>query len=289
MVSHLLFANDCFLFCRAKVNEVQSLLSILRQYEKASGQQVNLAKSEVFFSNNLSQAAKQDLANILGVKHALGTGMYLGLPSMVGRSKKATFTYIKDKIWRKINSWRGRSLSKAGKETMIKSVFQSIPSYIMSIYLIPQSIVNDIERMLNSFWWGEGTQNKGIRWLAWDRLTCSKSRGGMGFWDLKAFNTTMLAKQGWKLLRNPESLMARVLKARYFPNSSFLHFKLGHNPSYSWRSIWSSHHILLHGCRWRVGDGSNIRVMNDPWVRGEGSRWFNLHKFRKFIISELLT
>lgn len=95
-VSHLLFADDCFIFCRAKVNEVQHLISILREYEEASGQQVNLAKSEVFFGNNMSQVAKQDLANILGVKHALGTGTYLGLPSMVGRGKKATFGYIKD-------------------------------------------------------------------------------------------------------------------------------------------------------------------------------------------------
>ncbi|MCI61355.1 RNA-directed DNA polymerase (Reverse transcriptase), partial [Trifolium medium] len=49
----------------------------------------------------------------MGVKHVLGMGKYLGLPSMVGRSKKETFSFIKDRIWKKINSWRSRSLSKA--------------------------------------------------------------------------------------------------------------------------------------------------------------------------------
>ncbi|GAU47118.1 hypothetical protein TSUD_98950 [Trifolium subterraneum] len=119
-VSHLLFAGDCFLFCRANVAEVNELMRILHTYEQASGQEINLVKLEVFISRNMSHAAKEDLSRILGVKLVLGTGIYLGLPSMVGRSKKAIFSYIKDRIWKRMNSWRGRALSKAGKEIMIK-------------------------------------------------------------------------------------------------------------------------------------------------------------------------
>jgi hypothetical protein len=124
----------------------------------------------------------------MGVRHVLGTCTYLGVPSMVGRSKKATFAYIKDRIWRKINSWRSRPLSKAGKEVMIKSVLQGIPSYIMSIYIILEATMNDIEKMLNSFWWGGGDNNKGIRWIAWERISCAKGEGGLGFRDFKTFN-----------------------------------------------------------------------------------------------------
>ncbi|GAU48556.1 hypothetical protein TSUD_405720 [Trifolium subterraneum] len=155
-VSHLLFADDCFLFCRASIVEVNHLISILHTYELASGQEINLTKSEVFFSRNLSHAAKEGLARILGVRHVSGIGIYLGLPSMIGRSKKAIFSYIKDRIWKKMNSWRGRALSKAGKEVMIKYVLQAILSYVMSMFILPSSLIDDFEKMLNAFWWGGG-------------------------------------------------------------------------------------------------------------------------------------
>ncbi|MCI00237.1 RNA-directed DNA polymerase (Reverse transcriptase) [Trifolium medium] len=197
-------------------------------------------------------AAQEDLSRLMGVKQVLGNGTYLGLPSMVGRGKKSTFAYVKDRIWKRINSWRGRALSKAGKEIMIKSVLQSIPSYVMSVYLIPETTIKEIERMLNSFWWGGGTNSGGIKWLAWDRMSYPKEYGGLGFRNLHLFNMAMLAKQGWNFIAKPNTLVAKVYKARYFPNSSFLASHLGSNPSYAWRSIWKSRQVLTNGCRWRI-------------------------------------
>ncbi|KAI5427001.1 hypothetical protein KIW84_032431 [Lathyrus oleraceus] len=112
------------------------------------------------------------------------------------RSKKATFSFIKDRIGKKINSWNGRSLSKAGKEVMIKLVLQAIPSYIMGVFVIPDAIVNDIEKMLISFWWRGSNNNKRIMWLAWDKLTCSKKECGIVLRDFKDFNMAMAVKQG---------------------------------------------------------------------------------------------
>jgi hypothetical protein len=215
----------------------------------------------VFFSRNLSVAAQEDLSRIMGVEHVLGTGNYLGLPSMIGRKKKDIFAYIRDMVWKRINSWRGRALSKAGKEVMIKLVLQAIPFYVMSVYLLSEAIIKEIERLMNSFWWGGGTHNQGIRWLAWDRMAYLKALGGMGFKDLHSFNLAMIAKQGWNIMTKPHSLVAKIYKARYFPNSSFFDSKLGHNPSYAWRGIWKARYILMNGCRWTIGTGSSISVI----------------------------
>ena len=66
-------------------------------------------------------------------------------------------------------------MSKADKEVMIKSVLQAIPSYLMSVYLLPDTTIKVVERMMNSFWWGGGVNNKGIKWLAWDRMAYPKA------------------------------------------------------------------------------------------------------------------
>jgi hypothetical protein len=85
---------------------------------------------------------KYSITNTLGLRAVMGTGKYPGLPSMAGRYKEATFGFIKDRIWHKINSWSSKCLSKAGRDVMIKSVLQSIPSYIMSIYLLPNKLID---------------------------------------------------------------------------------------------------------------------------------------------------
>jgi hypothetical protein len=104
-------------------------------------------------------------------------------------------------------------------------------------------------------------------------MACPKEEGGLGFRDFQMFNMAMVAKQGWNLINKPNSLVARILKARYFPRSSLLDSNLGNNPSFTWRSIWKSRQVLLYGCRWCIGDGSSIKVMGDPWLRELDGRW----------------
>ena len=272
VVSHLFFADDCFLFFQAEESQAQVMKRILNTYEEASGQAISLPKSEIFYSRNVQQQLQQNITHILGVQAVLGTGKYLGLPSMVGRSKKATFNFIKDRVWQRINSWSSKCLSRSGREVMIKSVLQSILSYVMSIFKLPNSLLDEIEKMMNAFWWGHGgANNKGLHWLSWDKLSIHKRYGGMGFKDLAAFNVAMLGKQGWKFQTEPDTLVSKVFKARYFPRSNYLGSTLGHNPSFVWRSIFSAKLVVRHGARWMVGSGYGIPIIDEPWLSG-GSR-----------------
>lgn len=143
-VSHLLFADDCFLFFQADETQAKIMKNILVTYEAASGQAISLTKSEIYCSQNVSDVLKASITHILGVRAFLGTGQYLGLPSMVGRDRASTFSYIKDRVWQRISPWSSKCLSKAGREVMIKSVLQAIPSYVMSIFLLPSSLLTTI-------------------------------------------------------------------------------------------------------------------------------------------------
>jgi hypothetical protein len=96
--------------------------------------------------------------------------------------------------------------------------------------------------------------------MSWERMGKAKDKGGMGYRDLEYFNTALLAKQGWQLLNNPESLVARIFKEKYNKGKSFLNSRLGRRPSNAWRSIWNAKKLLKEGLVWRVGDGKSISI-----------------------------
>jgi len=195
-VSHLLFVDDSFIFCNANTSEAQQLKEILSNYEQASGQAMNFRKSAIAFSSNTRQEDIASIKNILGVSDLIRSGKYLGLPSMVGRSKKAIFSYLKDRIWKKCQAWNARSLSRAGKEILIKSVAQAIPSYCMGAFLIPNSLCEELERMMNSFYWDSKKNGRhSINWMKWEKLALHKRCGGLGFRNMEAFDLSILGKQ----------------------------------------------------------------------------------------------
>ncbi|KAL0012535.1 hypothetical protein SO802_007643 [Lithocarpus litseifolius] len=106
-ISHLLFANDSLLFCQATHKEVKEVTDILQTYGRASGQCINMDKSLVLFSSNTSNTEKDWVKNTLGVKEVERFETYLGLPTMVGRAKYQSFAYLKDKVWKKLQGWKG--------------------------------------------------------------------------------------------------------------------------------------------------------------------------------------
>lgn len=106
-IHHLFFIDDSFLFARGTVSECQNIKQVLRKYEMASGQTVNFEKSYVSFSLNLTIYDKQLLADCLGMRRVDLHDKYLGLSVLVQKLKKETFAYVKDRAWKKLQSWRG--------------------------------------------------------------------------------------------------------------------------------------------------------------------------------------
>ncbi|CAN1846005.1 LINE-1 retrotransposable element ORF2 protein [Linum perenne] len=273
-VTHLLFADDSFFFFRAEIEEARRVKRIFQTYGQASGQLINFAKSGIFFSKSTHVMLQDGVKAILGVSEPFDRGKYLGMPSFVGRRKKDTFMFIKERIWERIQKWKGRMLSKGGKEVLVKSVLQAIPIYSMNVFMLPVTLVTEIERLINSFWWGDNTNGeRGIAWMRWERLCVKKTDGGMGFKDLHAFNMAMVGKQGWKLMMDPDALVTKIFKAKYFPKEDFLSATLKSNPSFAWHSILSTQSLLHRGYRWRVGNGQRINVWSDPWLKENNRRY----------------
>ena len=94
----------------------------------------------------------------------------------------------------------------------------------------------------------------------------------MGFRDLESFNLAMLSKKVWRLISEPDSLCAQVLRAKYFPSGDLLNCELKKESSYTWQSIWAGIQTFKRGHIWRVGDGENINIWNDRWITNSSNR-----------------
>lgn len=140
------------------------------------------------------------------------------------------------------------------------AVVQAIPTYFMSCFKLTESICDEINAMVKEFWWGQKGNERKICWVSWENLCKKKSEGGMGFRNLEKFNMALLVKQGWKLLRKPQSLAARILKAKYHPQLEFRKANKGRNSSYHWNSILKARGLLEKGLCWRIGASEAINV-----------------------------
>jgi len=236
------------------------------KYELASGQVINKDKSSILFSPNTGDHAKQQMRLILFINQEATAERYLGLPVLVGKSKKKAFEYIKQKVWARIQGWKEKLLSKAGKEILVKAVAQAIPTYAMSCFDLTKGLCDELSTIIGRYWWSQQDKVNKIHWLSWEKLTRSKKMGGLGFRDLHLFNMAMLARQAWRLLTSPDTLCGQVLKAKYFPNTTILQCTAREGISYSWRSILQGLQLLKQGLIWRIGNGNNTNIWADPWI-----------------------
>ncbi|XP_019184795.1 PREDICTED: uncharacterized protein LOC109179754 [Ipomoea nil] len=266
-ISHLLFADDCFLFLRANSEETQCMKYVLDTYSTASGQCINYEKSMVCFSANVTLTARNAVTHILGVTEGDTAGKYLGLPSLVGRRKTQILGFLKDRILTKVRSWNAKFLSRVGRAVLLKNVIQAMPSYAMMVFLLPEGLCRNIEVLMNEYWWtGTVGNGKCLRWRSWNGLSRPKGVGRLGFRSLREMNLALLGKQAWRLVKNPMYLVAQIYKARYYPNSSYFDAPAGSNSSFIWRGLLEVQNVLREGCRRSISNGIETVIGRHAWL-----------------------
>ncbi|CAM8944548.1 unnamed protein product [Rhodiola kirilowii] len=268
-ITHLLFADDSIFFLRANVKNAENLRRILAEYEILSGQKVNLSKSEIFFGGNVTVDDRRRICETPGVREVSAMSRYLGLPVAFGHNRTELCKFIVERIWKKVQGWKEKSLSTAGKETLIQAVVQSMPTYAMRCFKIPEKLIKRIVSIVSNYWWSNSKVGRGIYWCKYEKLCEEKLDGGLGFRDLSIFNDALLSKQVWRLMKCPESLVGRLLKMRYYKETTPINCQLGSRPSFVWRSIWTAGQKIKQWIdlsstdmrpRWMLGENGDFAV-----------------------------
>ncbi len=211
-ITHAMFADDLMLFSKANRREVGFLNDCIETYCMWFGQKMNREKSGLIFSKLVHNDTKRWIKGELQMKKLPLDAFYLGTPIFSSKSKSKDFKYLIEKLESRLKGWRCKTLSWAGRRTLIKSVAQALSTYSFSIADVPVSVCKKLDSNIRRFWWNP-KKDKGsyLAWKSKDYLCEPRKQGGLGFRRSKAFNSALLAKITWMVASRRDSPCIRAL------------------------------------------------------------------------------
>ena len=134
---------------------------------------------------------------------------YLEVPLVTKQLSITDCKILVENVKSKVNDWKNRVLSYAGRLQLIASVLASMQVYWTSVFLLPKAVINDINKILRGFLWNQGDLVKGIAKVAWDVICTPKDQGGLGIKNLQKWNEVLLVKHLWNLAAKKDSLWVK--------------------------------------------------------------------------------
>ncbi|XP_071733554.1 uncharacterized protein [Rutidosis leptorrhynchoides] len=264
-ITHLCFADDLMMFCNADAGSVQILSNALNEFSSYSGLYPNMSKSTTFFGN-VSVEQQEEVISTLPFEVGSLPVRYLGLPLISTRLYAKDCTSLLEKVRERIQDWKNKSLSFAGRLQLIKSVLISIQVYWISMFVIPKNVIYDIEKMLRSFLWGGKDKGKVVAKVSWKDISYDKCQGGLGIRDIHLWNKTFITKHIWNLVSNKKSIWVRWIKEHRIGNKNFWAMD-GEvvEASSSWRGILRIKESVRSNFFHKLGDGRGTFIWYDHW------------------------
>ncbi|PWA88072.1 reverse transcriptase domain, Reverse transcriptase zinc-binding domain protein [Artemisia annua] len=186
-LTHLCFADDLLVLCHADINSITIIKNTLLEFNNAYGLLPNMNKSTAFFCN-VGQEEMNKILEILPFRIGKLPVKYLGVPLITKRIGAKECKQLIDKVKSRVHDWKNKYLSYVGRLQLIASVLASMHVYWAAVFLLPKSVIYDIDRVLKGFLWSKGELKKGQAKVAWKTVCTPKSQGGLGLRKLDTWN-----------------------------------------------------------------------------------------------------
>eukprot|EP00253_Pinus_taeda_P004936 PITA_04936 len=261
------FVDDTMLHGTPIVKEVVAFKNILDLFSKASGMEINHAKSTIFFFNT-HLAIQKHLSNILGFRRGSLPSKYLGAPLTTKPWQKIHWEKILAKMEKRCKHWTHRALNFAGRLVLTKAILQAIPQYLLSTMPAPNGVLQKIRTIKRSFLWSGNAEQKKWALVAWNKICKSKAAGGLNLVDPYTINMTCGAKLWWRWLKEPNLPWARHWKEKYTPDCNEQDLiRLQEVPEGSpiWNLARRNRNLVQDHRFWEIRNGETALFREDAW------------------------
>nr|XP_025670472.1 uncharacterized protein LOC112770307 [Arachis hypogaea] len=209
-LSHLEFVDDTILFCPPEEETIRNYKRLLHCFELMSGLNINFEKSN-FIPINCEQQWTSKMCLLLGCKEQVLPVRYLGISLGANLRLVKTWKPVLDKVEAKLSLWQAKSLNKAGKLVLIKSVLNSLPIYYLSLYKMPKAVAKKLISLQRRFLWSKEDGRVGLPLVRWEVVMALKKASGLGVGDAVVRNTALLFKWWWRFLKEDCPLWKKVV------------------------------------------------------------------------------
>ncbi|KAJ9535294.1 hypothetical protein OSB04_un001606 [Centaurea solstitialis] len=263
-LTHLCFADDLLMFCYGNVESVMVLKNALLKFGEFSGLKPSMGKSTAFLGNVVG-LNRVEILKVLPFKLGSLPVRYLGVPLISTRLYHKDCLGLIEKVKKRVLDWKNKWLSFAGRLQLINSVLSSISVYWASLFLLPVSVVKEIERLLRSFLWSSGEAIKGKAKVKWGNVCLPREKGGLGVRSLRVWNRTLLAKQVWKIIDNNDSLWVKWIHEYRLKGKNFWEVGNVFDASWFWRKAVMIRNQFRDQIVHLIGDGKGTSLWFDNW------------------------
>lgn len=212
--THVCFADDLLLFCRADSISIQLLHQAFLQFSKASGLEANPNKSSIYLAG-VNQDFKADIISRLGVSEGMLPFRYLGIPLDSKKLDIQHYLPLIEKITARVRCWSAKLLSYAGRSQLIKAVIFGIQSYWSQLFILPKKVLKAIDVICRTFLWTGSTSYSRRALVAWDKVCTPLNAGGLNIMNLSIWNKAAVSKLLWDLTRKKDCLWVKWIHSYY--------------------------------------------------------------------------